>query len=156
MAVIGGAAAPYGLTNAYGLGVKPAKSKITIRPPVNPFLATIQNAKASLMGPAGMGRVANQQVNANINAQLGASNASSKAEQAGFADLQNRAAGLAAALSAVGQPGVEATGAAYNAAANTIGSLGTGLTGAVASDWNAANAQTQQAICTSCSTSRWA
>lgn len=108
--------------------------------------AALQNALAQLYTPAQLRNQANQQTNAQINAQLGASNASSKAEQAQYAALADRAAGLASALGSWGQQYGANDAAAYNQAANTVGQLGTGLTGAVASDWNSALAASKASV----------
>lgn len=137
-------AQPYGLTGTGAPG--PIKRRIAIAPVKNPYDAIITNARAALTTPQQQRAASNQQVNAQINSQLGASRASSTAEQQQFAALQNRAAGLAAALGAMAPGQQQGVYNAYADAAKTVGSLGTGLTGAVASDWGAANQQAQQAV----------
>jgi hypothetical protein len=139
-------AQPYGLTGTGAPGQTKLRSKIQIAPVKNPYDAIIQNARASMISPQQQRTASNQQVNAQINAQLGASRASSTAEQQQYAALQNRAAGLAAALGAMAPGQQQGVYNAYADAAKTVGSLGTGLTGAVASDWGAANNQAQQAV----------
>src|SRR5262245_44199608 len=78
-------------------------SSFVIAPIATPYDAQLANAKATLYSPTQQRTIANQQVGAQINAALGASNASSTAEQKQFTDLANRAAGLAAALGSFGQ-----------------------------------------------------
>src|SRR5215467_7324862 len=126
------------------LGLTP--NKVVVAPPTDPWTSQIANAKASLYTPQQLRTIANQQTSAQINAQLGASNASSKAEQAQFAELQNRAAGLAAALGVIGQPGAEATYNAYKGAADTMASLGGGLVGSVANDWTNQQADARRVV----------
>jgi hypothetical protein len=132
-----------GLPKPKATTVKIAPIRIPIRTPQDPMIA---NAKAALYTPQQLRTIANQQTGAQINAALGSSNIASKAEQAQYAELQNRAAGIAAALGQIGQQTAPGVSAAYNQAAQTVGSLGTGLTGAVASDWQGEQAANQQAV----------
>src|SRR5215471_936741 len=119
---------------------------VTIAPIATPYDAQLANAKATLYSPTQQRTIANQQTSAQIKAALGASNASSAAEQTQFTDLANRAAGLAAALGSFGQDYGEGARSAYDQAAQTIGSLGTGLVGSVSKDWQAEQAQSQAMV----------
>lgn len=110
------------------------KKKFAIAPVVNPYTSIINQARQTLMTPAQQAKTATTQVNANIGAQLGASNASSLAEQQQFKALQDRAQGFALAMASFADPTGQKAAADYTNAANTIGTLGTGLTGAVATD----------------------
>ena len=120
--------------------------RVAVAPLATPYDAQLANAKAYLYTPAQQRTAANQQVGAQLHTALGANYASSKAEQQQFTDLANRAAGLAAALGSFGPQYGEQARTAYDEAAKTIGSLGTGLTGAVASDWQAEQAANRAAV----------
>src|SRR5215467_761111 len=129
---------PKTVSGSYSFG--PPGSTLQVAPIASPFSSQLDAAKAALLSGGQMRTTANQQAGAQINAALGASNASSAAEQKQFAELQNRAAGLAAALGQIGQPVADSTYAAYKGAADTMSSLGGGLVGQAATDW-----QNQQA-----------
>lgn len=111
-----------------------------------PYDIQLANARSSLLTPAQLRNVAASQAGSQINTQLGANYASSDAEQAGYLNLANRAAGLAAALGSAGPEQGQASFDVYNNAAKTIGSLGTGLVGAVSQDWQAEQAANQATI----------
>src|SRR5215831_5821658 len=111
--------------------------KISINPIATPYDKILAQARANLQTPGQGANIANQQVSAQIDAALGASNASSKLEQQQFADLQNRAMGFASGLGDLLTREAPSVGQAYQNAANALGSYGTGLTGAVAADQQA-------------------
>jgi len=137
----------YGGTNFYHpLGTGTPNPAMQVAPIANPFDAQIANAKAALYSPQQLRTIANQQVGAQVRTALGQSNASSKAEQAQFAALQNRATGLAAGLAGVGEPTAEQTYNAYMGAANTMAALGGGITGQAGTDWQAEQAAAQDTI----------
>lgn len=153
------AANPVGYTGSgwnYGGGTsqtfKPAsQARLAVAPAVqpighNPFDALITQAKQWAQNPNQLRTAANQQVSAQVKAALGASDASSKAEQQQLQALEGRAAGFAQALAGMQAPGGQQVYDQYIGAANTLANLGGGLTGAVASDQQAAADQATAAI----------
>src|SRR5215467_753530 len=149
-AYVPGGSTPLVSRTIQGLGYAtgPARGgvRVSIAPPWNPFSSQLANARASLMTGNQLRTIANQQVGAQIKAQLGASNASSKAEQAQLAALQTRAAGLAAALGSFAPGMAQQATDAYNQSAGLVGALGSGLTAQAASDWQANADKAKQAI----------
>ena len=94
--------------------------------PYDPLLA---QAKTMLQTPQQGRTIAGQQVGAQISAALGGINASSTAQQQALAAMQQRSAGLAAALGSFGPQYAQTMSGIYNQAANTMGALGPGVTG---------------------------
>jgi hypothetical protein len=120
--------------------------KVRINPVATPYDKVLAQARASLYGPGQLRTIANQQTQAQINAALGASNASSKLEQQQFADLQNRAMGFASALGNLEAGMAPSVGQAYQNAATALGAYGTGLTGAASADEQAMADKARQQV----------
>src|SRR5215469_6955551 len=94
-----------------------------------PYDAQLAAAKAMLQTPQQGRTIAGQQVGAQISAALGGINASSTAQQQALAAMQQRSAGLAAALGSFGPQYAQTMSGIYNNAAATMGAVGPGVTG---------------------------
>src|SRR5215472_8973843 len=92
-----------------------------------PYASTIQAAKQYLYNPQQLRTIANQQTGAQINAGLQASYANQAAEQAQLQAMQNRSAGLAAALGSFGSDYASSMQNAYDQAAQTMAAVGPGV-----------------------------
>jgi hypothetical protein len=115
-----GAYNPYGSPNF----LSQFKPQWNIATPYDPMIAT---AKQYLYTPQQMRGIANQQASAQINAQLGATNASYNQQLQYLGAMQNRSAGLAQALGDFGPGYAAAIQNIYDRAAQTQAAVGGGV-----------------------------
>jgi hypothetical protein len=112
-----------------------------------PYNAIIQKANSLLAGysPAAMQKTAMTGAQSLVAPQIAAQNAQSQAQQALLSNLYNRQTGFSLALAQLSQPNADQARNDYLQAANTMGNLGQGITGAVGADWKAAADQAKTA-----------
>ena len=109
-----------------------------------PYGSMLAQAKQYLYTPQQLSNIANQQAQAQTKAALDASYANQTAEQATFAAMQNRAAGLAQALGNFGPGYASAIQDIYDKAAQTQAAVGPGVVQQGVGDMSTALAAAQQ------------
>jgi len=130
---------PYGSPNF----LSQFKPQWNIPTPYDPMIAS---AKQYLYTPQQMRGIANQQASAQINAQLGATNASFNQQLQYLAAMQNRSAGLAQALGDFGPGYAGAIQDIYDKAAQTQAAVGPGVVQQGTGNMDAALAAAQQQV----------
>jgi hypothetical protein len=113
----------------------------------NPYGGIIQKA-TSLLGsytPQSMQKASQTYAQSLIGPQIADQNAQNQAQQQLLSNLYNRQTGFALAMAKLSDPNADAARNDYLQAANTMGTLGQGITGAVGQDWAAAADQAKTA-----------
>src|SRR5215472_4639808 len=125
------------LTNLMGM---PAPTAPSVAGQYNPLVSAAQ-ANLANYSPAAMSAFAQKSALAQINPQIAAQQAAYGNQAALLNNLYNRQTGFSLALASLADPNAKAAEQSYLDAANTMGALGQGITGAVGQDWQNAAGQ---------------